>query len=138
MRFMIIVKASPESEAGVMPPQSLFDAMAAYHEELARAGVLLDGSGLHPSAKGWRITWKDGKKTVTDGPFAEAKELVAGYTLIQTRTEEEAREWARRFPNPGVDGLNGEIEVRRLYELDEFENVDTSRFREIGMDGKTP
>ena len=134
MRFMIIVKATRESEAGIMPQQSLFDEMAAYHEELQKAGVLLDASGLHPSSKGWRITWKDGRKTVTDGPFTEAKELIAGYTLIETKTEEEAREWARRFPNPGVDGVNGEIEVRRLFELADFEGVDLERFREMGME----
>lgn len=131
MRFMIIVKATKESEAGVMPPQSLFDAMAAYHEELAKAGVLLDASGLQPSSKGWRITWKGGKKTVTDGPFAETKELIAGYTLIQTKTREEAMEWARRFPNPSVS--DGEIEVRQLFELEDFEEVDVERFRKIGV-----
>lgn len=131
MRFMIIVKASKDSEAGKTPPQSLFDEMAAYHEELAKAGVLLDASGLQPSAKGWRITWQDGKKTITDGPFAEAKELIAGYTMIETKTREEAEEWARRFPNPAVDGQNGEIEVRQLFELEDFEDVDVDRFREI-------
>jgi hypothetical protein len=131
MRFMIIVKASKDSEAGKMPPQELFDEMASYHEELAKAGVLLDGSGLQPSSKGWRITWSGGKKTVTDGPFAETKELVAGYTLIQTKTREEAIEWARRFPNPGVE--DGEIEVRQLFELEDFEDVNTERFREMGM-----
>lgn len=134
MRYMIIVKATKESEAGVMPKQELFDAMAAYHEELQQSGVLLDGSGLHPSSKGWRITWQDGKKTVTDGPFAEARELIAGYTMIEVKTEAEAREWARRFPNPGVDGMNGEIEVRRLFELADFEGVDLERFRDMGME----
>lgn len=132
MRFMIIVKASADSEAGKMPPQELFDEMAAYHEELARAGVLLDGSGLQPSSKGWRVSWKNGRKTITDGPFTEAKELIAGYTLIQTKTREEAMEWARRFPNPGVE--DGEIEIRQLFELEDFEpEADISRFREIGM-----
>lgn len=131
MRFMIIVKASKESEAGVMPEQSLFDDMASHHEELQKAGVLLDAAGLHPSSKGWRITWKDGKKTVTDGPFTEAKELIAGYTMIQTKTREEAEEWARRFPNPGVDGRNGEIEIRQLFEMDDFEGVDVERFRKM-------
>lgn len=118
MRFMILVKASPESEAGVMPDESLFHTMADYHEELAKAGVLLDASGLHPTSKAWRIRWQGGSKTVVDGPFAESKELVAGYTLIQTRTREEAVEWARRFPNPGME--DGEIEVRQLFELDDF------------------
>ncbi|HEX6929144.1 MAG TPA: YciI family protein [Gammaproteobacteria bacterium] len=131
MRFMIIVKATKDSEEGVMPEQSLFDEMGAYHEELAKAGVLLDASGLHPSSKGWRINWSGGKKTITDGPFTEAKELIAGDTMIQTKTEEEAREWARRFPNPAVDQLDGEIEVRRLFELDDFEGVDIERFRKL-------
>lgn len=134
MRYMIIVKATKESEAGLMPKQELFDAMAAYHEELQQAGVLLDGSGLHPSSKGWRISWQDGNKTVTDGPFTEAKELIAGYTMIEVKSEEEAREWARRFPNPGVDGMNGEIEVRRLFELADFEGVNLERFRDMGME----
>jgi hypothetical protein len=130
MRFMIIVKASQESEAGVMPEQRLFDEMAAYHEELHKAGVLVDASGLHPSAKGWRITWSGGRRTVTDGPFAETKELIAGYTLIEVGSREEAREWASRFPNPGHE--DGEIEVRQLYELDDFEpNVDVDRFRAL-------
>ncbi|HSH42916.1 MAG TPA: YciI family protein [Arenicellales bacterium] len=131
MRFMILVKASPQSERGEMAKQELFDEMAEYHEALAKAGVLVDGSGLQPSSKGWRITWKDGEKSITDGPFAETKELVAGYTLIETKTREEAEEWARRFPNPGVDGLNGEIEIRQLFELDDFEGVDVDRFREM-------
>lgn len=130
MRFMIIVKASKESEAGVMPEQQVFDEMGAYHEELTKAGVLLDGAGLHPSSKGWRITWSGGQRTVTDGPFTETKELIAGYTLIQVKSEEEAREWARRFPNPGAE--DGEIEVRRLFELDDFEPaVNVDRFREM-------
>jgi hypothetical protein len=128
---MILVKASAETERGEMAKQELFDEMAEYHEALAKAGVLVDGSGLQPSSKGWRITWKDGKKSITDGPFAETKELVAGYTLIETKTREEAEEWARRFPNPGVDGLNGEIEIRQLFELDDFEGVDVDRFREM-------
>jgi hypothetical protein len=133
MRFMIIVKASRDSEAGVMPSQHLFDVMAAYHEELAKAGALLDASGLQPSAKGWRITWKGGKKTVLDGPFTEAKELVAGYTLIQVRSREEAMEWARRFPNPGIE--DGEIEVRQLFELEDFEpHASMDRFRALEAD----
>lgn len=133
MRFMIIVKATQDSEAGVMPEQSLFDAMAAYHEELVKAGVLLDAAGLHPSSKGWRITWSGGKKSVTDGPFAEAKELIAGYTLIQTKTREEALEWARRFPNPAVDQSDGEIEVRQVFEMEDFEGVDIERFRAMDV-----
>ena len=132
MRFMILVKASPDSEAGVMPGEEVFQAMADYHEELARAGVLLDASGLHPSSKGWRIRWEDGKKTAVDGPFTETKELIAGYILVEVRSEEEAREWARRFPNPA--GADGEIEVRRLIELDDFEsNPAIDRFRSLDL-----
>jgi hypothetical protein len=130
MRFMILVKASKESEAGVMPQQQVFDAMATYHEDLAKAGVLLDASGLHPSIKGWRVIYQGGKRTVVDGPFTEAKELVAGYTLIQVKSREEALEWVRRFPNPG--NQDGEIEVRQLFELEDFEpNPAIERFREL-------
>src|SRR5687767_13919756 len=120
MRFMIIVKATKDTEAGVQPDEKLFSAMADYHEELMKAGVLLDGSGLQPSSKGWRIKYSGNKRTVIDGPFAETKELIAGYTMIQTRTREEAMEWARRFPNPSIDGKEGEIEVRQLFELEDF------------------
>ena len=130
MRFMIIVKATKDSEAGAMPPESLFAAMATYHEELQKAGALLDASGLHPSAKGWRVKYSGGKRTVIDGPFTEAKELIAGYTLIQVKSREEAMEWARRFPNPALG--DGEIEVRQLFELDDFppsEAID--RFRKM-------
>jgi hypothetical protein len=120
MRFMIIVKANAISESGAMPDDGLIAAMATYHEELAKAGVLLDASGLQPSAKGWRIRYTGGKGTVIDGPFAETKELIAGYTLIQVRSRDEALEWARRFPAPfGVD-MDSEVEVRQLYELDDF------------------
>ncbi|MBA3507351.1 MAG: YciI family protein [Betaproteobacteria bacterium] len=134
MRFMMIVKATKDSEAGVMPEEKLIGAMAAYHEELQKAGVLLDASGLQPSSKGWRIKHSGAKRTVVDGPFTEAKELIAGYTLIQVKSREEAMEWARRFPNPAVDGKEGEIEVRQLFELEDFapgEAVD--RFREMGV-----
>ena len=136
MRYMIIVKATQDSEAGVMPGEELLARMGAYHEELAKAGVLLDGSGLKPSRDGWRIRYEGEKRTVTDGPFTETKELVAGYTLIQVRSREEAQEWARRFPNPAVDGGQAEIEVRRLFELEDFgpsEAVD--RMRDIGVGG---
>jgi hypothetical protein len=120
MRFMIIVKATQESEAGVLPEAKDIARMAAYHEELARAGVLLDGSGLQPSSRGWRIRYSGGKRTLIDGPFTESKELVAGYTLIQVKSREEAVEWTRRFPNPTLDGRDCEIEVRQLFELDDF------------------
>ena len=125
MNFMIIVKATPDSEAGRFPPnpEPLFQAMATYHEELARAGALLDASGLQPSSKGWRVQYEGGKRVVVDGPFAETKELVAGYTLIQTRTRDEAIEWTRRFPNPMGEGVTCHIEVRQLYELEDFEGL---------------
>ena len=139
MRFMILVKATADSEAGRFPADSekLFQAMATYHEELARAGVLLDASGLQPSSKGWRVQYEAGKRRVVDGPFTETKELVAGYTLIQTRTRDEAIEWTRRFPNPIGEGIPCHIEVRQLYELQDFDGLlqqDTAdRFRDIGV-----
>src|SRR5258706_9279148 len=104
MRFMIIVKATQDSEAGVMPGEQLLARMQKYHEELAKAGVLLDGSGLKPSSNGWRIKYAGDKRSVIDGPFAETKELVAGYTLIQVKSREEALAWTKRYPNPAVDG----------------------------------
>jgi hypothetical protein len=132
MRFMIMVKASKDSEAGVMPSEELMAPMAKYHEELAKAGVLLDATGLQPTSKGWRIEYSGGKRTLIDGPFAESKELISGYTLIQVKSREEALEWAKRFPSPFGEKAEGEIEVRQVYELDDFapsEAVD--RFREI-------
>jgi len=133
MRFMIIVKASKDTEAGIMPEDdTVFAAMADYHEELAKAGALLDASGLQPSSAGWRIKYDGDKRTMVDGPFAETKELIAGYTLIKVNSREEALEWTRRFPNPAVDGKQGEIEVRQLFELEDFESSDSiERFREL-------
>jgi hypothetical protein len=137
MRFMIIVKATRDSEAGVMPEEKLFAAMATYHEELVKAGVLLDASGLQPSAKGWRIRYSGGKRSVIDGPFAETKELIAGYTLIQVKSREEALEWTRRFPNPVGEGADAEIEVRQLFELEDFGQSEAiERFRDIGIGAK--
>jgi hypothetical protein len=134
MRFMIIVKATRESEAGVMPAEELIADMATFHEQLANAGVLLDASGLQPSSKGWRIRYCGGQRSIVDGPFAETKELVAGYTLIQTASREEAVEWSRRFPNPAHDGGECEIEVRQLFELEDFgDSAAIERFREMGM-----
>lgn len=134
MRFMIIVKATRDTEAGVMPKEDLIAAMASYHEELAAAGVLVDASGLQPSARGWRIEYSGNRRSVVDGPFAETKELIAGYTLIQVQSREEALEWTRRFPNPAVDGGAGEIEVRQLFELDDFGPSEAvERFRELGV-----
>ena len=121
MRFMIIVKATADSEAGVMPPPPLLAQMGAFHEELARAGVLLDGAGLRASTHGWRVTiGADGQRRVVDGPFAETKELIAGYTLIQVRARDEAIEWSRRYPNPTLHGSACEIEVRQLFEAEDF------------------
>jgi hypothetical protein len=140
MKFMIIVKATADSEAGRWPPDSekLFAAMAAYHEELAQAGVLLDASGLQPSSKGWRVHYEGGKRTVVDGPFTESKELIAGFTMINVRSRAEALEWSRRFPNPVGEGQPAEIEVRQLYEMEDFEGViepkTAERFNKIGME----
>jgi hypothetical protein len=123
MRFMIMVKGTPISEAGVMPDDdSVMHEMGTFHEELAKAGVLLDANGLRPSSQGWRIQFdKAGERKVVDGPFAETKELMAGYTLIQVRSRDEAMEWARRFPAPFGKGIECEIEVRPLYEQEDFE-----------------
>jgi len=130
MRFMIIVKATADSEAGVMPGQRIFEAMADYHQELQDAGVLLGAAGLQPSAEGWRIKYAGGTRTMVDGPFTETKELIAGYTLIEVKSRDEALDWARRFPNP--TGADGEIEVRQLYELDDFQPSEAvRRFRDI-------
>ena len=132
MKFMIIVKATKDSEAGVMPEERLIADMATYHEQLQKAGVLLDASGLRPSSAGWRIKYSGDKRAVIDGPFTEAKELVAGYTIIQVNSREEALEWSRRFPNPHLE--NGEIEVRQLFELEDFgESEAIGRFREMGL-----
>jgi hypothetical protein len=133
MRFMIIVKSCPEFEAETVPQapdEQLLRAMADYHEQLTQAGVLLDASGLQPSRTGWRIHYDGERRTLVDGPFAEAKELIAGFTTIQVRSREEALEWSRRFPNPAGAGKPAVIEVRQLYELDDFapgEQID--RFR---------
>ena len=132
MRFVLIVKATAESERGDMPTEPLMAAMARYHEELAQAGVLLDGSGLQPSAKGWRVRYSATGRTVTDGPFAETKELIAGYTLIQVRSRDEALEWTRRFPNPRGEGLDAEIEVRQLFEMEDFADLPgVENFRDL-------
>ena len=120
MRFMMIVKANQDSEAGVMPDEALIAAMTKYNEELARAGVLLDLSGLQPSSKGARIKFSGGKRTVIDGPFAETKELIAGYWVWNVDSLEQAIEWAKRVPAPHGEGREGEIELRQLFELEDF------------------
>jgi hypothetical protein len=138
MRFMIIVKTTKDSEAGVMPEEKLIAEMAAYHEDLKKAGMLLDASGLQPSSKGWRIKYSGEKRTVIDGPFIETKEFIAGYTLIQVKSKEEALEWTKRFPNPAVDGKEGEIEVRQLFELEDLgESEAVERFRDMGVGKKS-
>ena len=137
MRYMIIVKATRESEAGVMPPEHLLAEMAEYHEQLAKAGVLVDGSGLQASSQGWRVRYRGAGRSVVDGPFAETKELIAGFTIIQVKSRAEAVDWSRRFPNPTLDGSDCEIEVRRMFELADFGETDTlDRFREIGLSGE--
>jgi hypothetical protein len=126
---MMIVRATKESEAGVMPSDALISAMTKYNEEMARAGILLDLSGLQPSSKGARVRFSGNKTSVIDGPFAETKELIAGYWVINVKSREEAIEWAKRCPNPS-DGGNGEIEIRQFFELEDFapsEAVDQAR-----------
>ncbi|MPZ20757.1 MAG: YciI family protein [Luteitalea sp.] len=118
MRFMLLVKANKDSEAGVPPSQELLAAMMKYNEELVKAGVMLAGEGLQPSSKGARVKFSGAKRTVIDGPFAEAKELVAGFWLIQVKSKEEAIEWVKRVPNP--TGEESEIEIRQVFEADDF------------------
>jgi hypothetical protein len=119
MRVMVIVKATKNSEAGVMPSEKLLTDMGKYNEQLVKAGVMLAGDGLHPSSKGKRVRFADGKKTVIDGPFAETKELIAGYWVWQVKSMEEAIEWVRRCPDP-MPGEESEIEIRPVFEADDF------------------
>ena len=119
MRFMVMVKATKESEAGVLPSADLLAEMGRFNEELARAGVLLAGEGLHPSSRGTRVRFSGGKRTVIDGPFAETKELVAGFWLWQVKSKEEAIEWVKRCPDP-MPGSDSEIEIRQVFEPDDF------------------
>ncbi len=130
MRFMVLVKANPQTEAGVMPSEAALTQMGAYNEELVKAGIMLAGEGLHPSAKGARVRFSpDGTTTVLDGPFTEAKELVAGFWLWQCRSKEEAVEWARRIPN--VDGSESEVEIRQVFEADDFGEAMTPELRKL-------
>ena len=119
MRFMLIVKASKDSEAGVMPSQELLDKMEKYNEELAQAGAMLAAEGLHPSSKGARVKFTGASRTVTEGPFENTKDLIAGFWLIEVSSKEEAIEWVKRCPNPSP-GTEAEIEVRQVFELDDF------------------
>jgi hypothetical protein len=120
MRFMMIVKANKDTEAGVMPDEKLIAAMTRYNEELSKAGVLLDLAGLQPSSKGARIKYSGGRRIVVEGPFVETTGLIAGYWLIQVKSKQEAIEWASRAPAPHGEGADGEIELRQLFELDDF------------------
>ena len=134
MRFMMLVKASAESEAGVLPDEKMLTAMGRYNEEMVKAGVLLDGSGVQASDKGVRVHFAGGRPSVTDGPFSETKELVAGYWLIQVKSKAEAVEWAKRVPF-----VDGDIEIRQLFELTDFPpSAAIDHFVELGKRlGKT-
>jgi hypothetical protein len=121
MRFMILVKATAESEAGVMPSHELLEAMGKFNDEMIKAGVMLAGDGLHPSSKGARVRFDGSKRSVIDGPFAETKELLAGFWLIQARSLDEAIEWVKRAP---MDG-GTELEIRRVFEMEDFAEVMT-------------
>ena len=129
MRFMVMVKASPESEAGVMPSQEMLAAMGQYNEELVKAGVMLAGEGLHPSSKGARVRFSGDKRTVIDGPFTETKELVAGFWIWKVKSKEEAIEWVKRCPNP-MPGTEAEIEIRQVFEAEDFGAEFTPELRE--------
>ncbi|ATB37858.1 YciI family protein [Cystobacter fuscus] len=119
MRFMILIKATKDSETGVLPSTELLTEMGKYNEELVKAGILLAGEGLHPSAKGARVKFSGGKRTVIDGPFAETKELIAGFWLWQVKSKEEAIEWVKRCPDP-MPGTESEIEIRQVFESEDF------------------
>jgi hypothetical protein len=128
MRFMVLVKASKESEAGVMPTEELLTAMTAYNEQLVKAGIMLAGEGLHPSSKGARVHFSGDKRTVVDGPFPETKELVAGFWIWKVKSKEEAIEWLKRCPNP-MPG-ESDIELRQIFEADEFGGEFSQELRE--------
>jgi hypothetical protein len=132
MRFMILIKANEKSEAGSLPSRELLTEMTKFNEELVKAGVMLAGEGLHPSSKGARVKFSGNKVIVTDGPFAETKELIAGFWLWQCRSKEEAIEWVKRIPNPNpdIDGSQGEIEIRQVFEAEDFGAALTPELRE--------
>jgi hypothetical protein len=131
MRFMAIVKATKDSEAGVMPSEELLAAMAKFNEEMVKAGVMLEGNGLQPSSKGARVRFSGDRRTVIDGPFAETKELIAGYWILQVKSKQEAIDWIRRCPNPHPG--ESEIEIRQIFELEDFgESPAVEHHREIG------
>ena len=129
MRFMVIVKATKESEAGILPDEKLLTEMGKFNEDLVKAGVMLAGEGLQSSAKGARVKFSGSKRTVTDGPFPETKELVAGFWLWQVKSKEEAIEWAKRCPNPSP-GTESELEIRQVFEADDFGDALPAEIRE--------
>ncbi|HEX6050584.1 MAG TPA: YciI family protein [Gemmatimonadaceae bacterium] len=128
MRFMVIVKANKDTEAGVLPSEEMLDAMTRYNEELVKAGVMIAGEGLQPSSKGARVRFSGSKRSVVDGPFAEAKELVAGFWLFECKSLDEAIEWVKRCPNP--TGEESEIEIRQVFEVTDFGEAYTPEIRE--------
>jgi len=128
MRFMVMVKATKETEAGVLPDEKMLTEMGNFNEELVKAGIMLEGEGLQPSSKGARIRFSGDKRTVIDGPFTEAKELIAGFWMWQVRSREEAIEWAKRCPNP--TGAEGELELRQVFEADDLGEGFTPELRE--------
>ena len=129
MKVMVIVKATENSEAGVMPSQELLEAMTEYNEDLVKSGIMLGGDGLHPSSRGKRVRFSGSNRTIVDGPFVETKELIAGYWLWQVKSMEEALEWVRRCPDP-MPGEESEIEIRPVFELDDFGDAATPDVRE--------
>lgn len=132
MRFMVLIKADKKSEAGQLPSQELLTEMMKFNEELVNAGIMLAGEGLHPSSNGARVKFSRDEVTVTDGPFAETKELIAGFWLWQCESLQEAIEWVKRIPNPNpeVDGEHGEVEIRQVFEADDFGENITPELRE--------
>ena len=130
MRFLVMVKATADSEAGVMPSEQMLAEMGKYNEELVKAGVMLAGEGLQPSSKGARIRFEGNKRTVIDGPFAETKELVAGFWIIQVKSRQEAIEWMKRCPNPMPDSEGAELEIRQVFEAADFGAEFTPELRE--------
>jgi hypothetical protein len=129
MRFMILVKASRDSEAGKMPSRELLEAMGQYNEELAKAGILVAGEGLHPSSKGARVRFSGDRRTVVEGPFPETKDLIAGFWLWQVKSKQEAIDWVKRCPNP-MPGTEAEIEIRQIFEAEDFGDALTPEMRE--------
>jgi hypothetical protein len=129
MRFMVLVKASKDSEAGKMPGRELLEAMGQYNEELAKAGILLAGEGLHPSSKGARVRFSGDRRTVVEGPFPETKDLIAGFWLWQAKSKQEAIDWVKRCPNP-MPGTEAEIEIRQIFEAEDFGDALTPEMRE--------